>query len=164
MSPNARRRRRRLLLTVEAMERRELLSGAPVLFTSGALASRPTWGRTPLSRNRPKARSPRSSTPTARHQGHLRQADRLQQGRANRPRVGSGQAEDADRLCHRKQHLIHELSCSFRQGGLLADPTARSSPAPRFPTQRQVTVHFAANFAVRISTATATRTSSVRVE
>ena len=50
MSPNARRRRRRLLLTVEAMERRELLSGAPVLFTSGALASRPTeWGVVPSS-------------------------------------------------------------------------------------------------------------------
>jgi len=46
MSPTE-RRRRRLLLTVEAMERRELLSGAPVLFTSGALASQPTWGQTP---------------------------------------------------------------------------------------------------------------------
>ncbi|MDG3005035.1 FG-GAP-like repeat-containing protein [Paludisphaera mucosa] len=49
MSPTE-RRRRRSLLNVESMERRELLSGAPVLFTSGALASRPTeWGVVPSS-------------------------------------------------------------------------------------------------------------------
>ena len=47
MSPNARRRRRRSLLTVEAMERRELLSAAPILMTDGGLASQPTWGQTP---------------------------------------------------------------------------------------------------------------------
>lgn len=43
-------RRRPNFLAVEMMERRELLSGSPVLFTSGALASRPTeWGIIPSS-------------------------------------------------------------------------------------------------------------------
>jgi hypothetical protein len=47
MSPNERRRRRCSLLTVEAMERRELLSAAPILMTDGGLASQPTWARPP---------------------------------------------------------------------------------------------------------------------
>ena len=40
-------RRRSFFATVESMERREVMTAAPVLMTSGALASQPTWGELP---------------------------------------------------------------------------------------------------------------------
>jgi hypothetical protein len=39
--------RRSFLASIESMERREVMTAAPVLMTSGALASQPTWGEQP---------------------------------------------------------------------------------------------------------------------
>ena len=43
----SRARRRSFFSTLEALERREVLSTTPVLMTNGGLASQPTWGQQP---------------------------------------------------------------------------------------------------------------------
>ena len=47
MNRQPKSRRRSFFASIESMERREVLNGSPVLMSSGALASQPTWGQLP---------------------------------------------------------------------------------------------------------------------
>ena len=49
MLKSRKNRQRSFFATIETMERREVMTAAPVLMTDGGLASQPTWGKLPTS-------------------------------------------------------------------------------------------------------------------